>query len=437
MARSGSEWALTDKHRAGSWSTSGEMPSPGVVYQRHALPIRTLSSVQITHDPEGPGALRDVQTMYTTTNSVYDDPGNGSNTRSRCLSGDNVNTRCAWNRGASKVRIGGGSAETLPAGSAYPASHATNTHVDYPQDVYYAAANGFGRHPPPLHHPTVDLSHDPHAVVIGGKGNGGPDYKMPPRPYAEIGVTVPGGEGFHSHNEGVYVDPGKEAIEHAFRPKEHKRGKGQWGGLPHNDGSLGLDGVGAAALRLASSADTMNAGFQKTTAKLVEAEMAVKGPADIRRHCGAVKYASTVPMKGGDGADTAVAPHYRTVHSGTQPPPGEFKPFTRGTVDRYASQVMMKSPAMGTKNTLGSSKYGDDFTVAGGYALQPKPTLPVRNTSSVPMKTSVGAHFYKEASDYHATFGKPHKKDYHRRLNTVGMGTASRVSLRHDAQTIF
>jgi hypothetical protein len=40
-------------------------------------------------------------------------------------------------------------------------------------------------------------------------------------------------------------------------------------------------------------------------------------------------------------------------------------------------------------------------------------------------------------SDYHGTFRKPQQKDYHRRLDTVGMGTTSRVSLAHDAQTIW
>jgi hypothetical protein len=127
------------------------------------------------------------------------------------------------------VRIGGGSAETLPAGT-ISASHATNTLTDYPQEHYYAAANGPGRHPAPWHHPSVDLSHDPHAVVMGGKGNGGPDYIIPPRPYADIVVVVPGGDGFATHNQASYLNPGKGAILHAFKPKVHVRGNGDWWG---------------------------------------------------------------------------------------------------------------------------------------------------------------------------------------------------------------
>jgi hypothetical protein len=36
-----------------------------------------MSNVQITHNPESPGALHGLQTMYQTTNSAYDDKDNG------------------------------------------------------------------------------------------------------------------------------------------------------------------------------------------------------------------------------------------------------------------------------------------------------------------------------------------------------------------------
>ena len=440
MARSEREWALTDKNAPGSFTTSGKMPSHGaMVYQRHPeLPIRTMSNVQITHDPEGPGALRDVQTMYRTTNSVYDDAGNGSGVRGKLLAGDNFNTRCNWDRTKSKVKIGGGSAEALPAGTV-SASHATNTLRDYPQEFYYVAANGYGRHPPPWHTPSVDLSHDPHGVVIGGKGNGGLDYKIPQRPYADVGVTIPGGEGFATHNQKAYANPGKEAIAHAFVPREHVRGRGEWR-MPHDDGTMDLDRIGAAALRLASSADTMNAGFQKTTAAMAAAERVAMGPSDMPRRHMWDRTAATVPMKGGDGADdeTVRVPHSRRTYTGAQPAPEETMGMRlgRGTVNRFESKVMMKSPAAGTKNVMEIPKSRDDFTAAN-YAVPAKQTLPVRNTSSVPMKQKAGEGFHREVSDYHNTFKKPTMKDYRRRVDTVGLGTMSRVSLAHDAQTIF
>jgi hypothetical protein len=154
---------------------------------------------------------------------------------------------------------------------------------------------------------------------------------------------------------------------------------------------------------------------------------------------------ATVPMKGGDGADTLVAPHSRVVHAGAQPAPGQGNNNVSGQRSRaqFASTVMMKSPAAvglyklkkillksvethslkapgfntctlhvtcwfqswlftfylyryaaGTKNVLETSKYGDDFT-AGNYAVPTKGKLPVRNTSSVPMQQKAGKNFHK------------------------------------------
>ena len=83
--------------------------------------------------------------------------------------------------------------------------------------------------------------------------------------------------------------------------------------MPHDDGTMDLDRIGAAALRLASSADTMNAGFQKTTAAMAAAERVAMGPSDMPRRHMWDRTAATVPMKGGDGADdeTVHVPHSR------------------------------------------------------------------------------------------------------------------------------
>jgi hypothetical protein len=53
MGRSETEWALTDKIGPTSFSTSGRMPQPGIVYQRHALPIRTVGLYKLTHSLKG------------------------------------------------------------------------------------------------------------------------------------------------------------------------------------------------------------------------------------------------------------------------------------------------------------------------------------------------------------------------------------------------
>jgi hypothetical protein len=182
----------------------------------------------------------------------------------------------------------------------------------------------------------------------------------------------------------------------------------------------------------------MNAGFQKTTAAMAAAERVAKGPSDMPRRHMWDRTAATVPMKGGDGADDEVVPHSRRTYTGAQPSSEETmgKRLARGTVNRYESKVMMKSPAAGTKNVMEIPKSRDDFTAAN-FTVPAKPTLPVRNTSSVPMKQKAGEGFHREVSDYHKTFKKPTKKDYKRRVDTVGFGTMSRVSLTHDAQTIF
>jgi len=449
MSRSETEWSLTNKGVAGSFSTSGHMPSPGVVYRRHELPDRTASHMQLTHKPEA-NAQRELSEMYRTTNSAYDDSGfDGtytSNARDRFRSGDNLNTRCHWDRTASKVRIGGGSAEILPSGT-ISASHATSILTDHPQASYHAAANGHGRHPPPKHVPTVDLSHDPNAVVVGGKGNGGPDFRTPLsrravelKPYAEFGGSASGD--FSTHNQGTYGNPGKAAIAHAFNPREHLRSKGEWR-MPHNDGSLLLEP------QFGSSADTVSVGFYTRSAQMAEAERAVNGPRDLPRRYMWDRTVATVPMKGGDGANNTVAAHSAFVHTGAQLElaPGEVRPkvVPRGTVDRCTSMVMMTSAAAGTANVTGKSKYRDDFD-AGVHAAsatvsamtgRANLTIPVRNTSKVPMKYVAGTNFHRGSSDYDAAFAKPQRKDYHRRLDTAGLGTSSRVSLSHDAKTIW
>jgi hypothetical protein len=64
--------------------------------------------------------------------------------------------------------------------------------------------------------------------------------------------------------------------------------------MPHDDRAvhlttatgdkfLNLDRIGEAALRLASSADTMNAGFQHTTAAMAKAQVLANGPTVSRR----------------------------------------------------------------------------------------------------------------------------------------------------------
>ena len=432
MRNSGAEWDLTNKFLPSERNTANKMPVHNMVYQRHQLPVRTMSSVQLTHDPESPSATAEMQAMYRTTNSTYRDD-NGNNVRQRLNTGENINTRCNWARTSSKVKIGGGSAETVPGGTV-SMTHARHTHTDFPQQHYYEAANGYGRHPPPLHHPTVDLSHDENAAIFGGKGNGGQDYIIPPRPYADIGVTQEAGEGFSTHNQGTYGNPGKAALKHALMPKEHVRGKGEWRML-HNESGVDMEAIGAAALRLASSKDTTNAGYQNATARLAEQVRTSGVPIKPVKRLNWDRTAATVPMKGGDGHDDKVAPHYSMVHTGAQNE-AKTQVFGIGKVDRLKSTVMMKSPAMGTKDATETSKYSADFNEEG-YSIQPKAKLPVRNTSTVPIKTKAGADYHKGVSDYHATFAKPKRSDYQRRLNTVGFGTASKLPLTHDAQTIW
>lgn len=307
--------------------------------------------------------------------------------------------------------------------------------TDYPQEVYHAAANGHGRHPPPWHLPSVNLSHDDDAIVVGGNGNGGPDYLLPQRPYTVV-ASVPGlrgrdghGDGFTTHNQGAYANPGKAAIAHAFKPKEHVRGRGEWR-IPHDDGTFKLDPA-----RFASPAETTSGRFQKTTAAMAAADRAANGPRDMPRRHMWNRTATTVSTKGGDGADVEVVPHYRAVHSGARPE--ERRTLGRDpVVDCYGSSIVMKSPAAGTKDAMGTTKYGDDFN-ADGYAVSARPAPPVRNTSTVPIKQTDGTVFHNGVSDYHGSFGKPQRKDYHRRLDTVGLGTKSKVPLVHDAKTVW
>jgi len=438
MGRSETEWALTDKHLPGSFTTSGEMPSPGVVYERGTLPIRTMSKVQLTHNSEGPGVVsrssaRQIQTMYQTTNNTYNDDAGYARTR---FLTEPVNTRCNWNRTGSKVQIGGGSAEKAAEGS-HMLTHGTATFTDYPQELYYTAANGHGRHPPPSALPTVDLGHHQHGVVIGGHGNGGPDYVSPARNFKSIGTRQAAGEEFTSHNQTAYANPGNEALAHAFVPKQHIRGNGEWRNHHNEDGSMDLDRIGAAALRLASSTDAMGESYMHRTASLAKAAVDAHGPAAARRFMWD-RTAATVPLKGGDGADTLRMPHYRAVHAGGQLPRGEAKVIRRGTVDKYLSEVVMKSPAAGTANVLGSSHHNDTYCGHTGAQIPYKTILPVRNTSTVPMTSAVTADFYKGKSDYQGTFGRPGRRDYERkRMTNVGLGTMSRVSLAHDARTVY
>ena len=103
----------------------GRMPSHGaMVYQRHRAPIHTMSNVQITHDPDGPGALRDVRTM-SHRNSVSR-RGTRLGVRGKLLAGDNFN-EVQLGQDQVKVKIGrkrGGAATGTVS-----ASHATNTLV--------------------------------------------------------------------------------------------------------------------------------------------------------------------------------------------------------------------------------------------------------------------------------------------------------------------